>query len=185
MNAVLEDMRIKAQSTTTDDWKPDYTLNKNASLMKIGRLVRDAFDYFHDEDDEEKDSARDCLFSLLEELFPGAVRVAPVNFVNTTEEITTPKAKPLVTGGISRIKTGLGENDVECIEGLLMKAATVHMVLNAFDTYSEQIAACGGQEEEHNVPPDTWAIRSAFESIMDISKTLKCARWGHRLASLC
>lgn len=189
MNAVLENMRIKEQSGTTDNWTPDYTLNRNASLEKIGKLVNSAFDYFHDEDDEYKDGTRDCLFSLLEELFPGAVRTIDHPESNdkggNSEEITSPKIKPLITGGISRIKTGPGEDDVESVEGMLMKLATVHLTLSALCNYSEAIAANDGMEGEYTVPVDRWAVQATFEYLNDIKHTLKCARFGHQLGPMC
>lgn len=65
---------------TTDNWTPDYTPNRFASIEKIGQMVQEAFDAFHDEEDLDNETLRDHLFSLLEYIYPGASRVVPHEF---------------------------------------------------------------------------------------------------------
>lgn len=60
-----------------EGWTPDYTLNTSVDLNEIGELVRDAFNYFHDEgrDTPYQDCLRDVLFDLHDKLYPGSSRI--------------------------------------------------------------------------------------------------------------
>jgi len=92
--------------------------------------------------------------------------------------MTAPEAQ-----GICFFKTGPGEDEGIAVEDMLMKLATIEMVLNAFCTYANQIGADDGQEEEYNQPPDSWAIAAACTDLARVSHAIKCGCWGYKAAS--
>lgn len=81
---------------------------------------------------------------------------------------------------VTSIQTG--EAQEVPIEDLLMKLATVELVVEALDRYVEGIAAHDGQQTGNNMPPDPWVMAATYKNIVEVSHAIKCACWGHEVA---
>lgn len=76
------------------------------------------------------------------------------------------------------------ENDIVCIENLLMKLALAELVIMEMERYIEATEQNGGKRPDYIYAPDPWALAGMSNNIMEASHALKCACWGHEAASM-
>jgi hypothetical protein len=85
---------------------------------------------------------------------------------------------------IASIKTGPGENDIVCIENLLMKLAMAATVIEDMERYIEMTEQFDGVRPDDTEAPDSWALIGMRSAIGEVAHALKCGGWGFQTAHL-
>lgn len=72
------------------------------------------------------------------------------------------------------------ERDVVGTETLLMKLASIELVLAAYDRFVADIDDNGGVVRDANTPPDEWAVIGARQALAEVTHALECGCFGYQ-----
>jgi hypothetical protein len=78
----------------------------------------------------------------------------------------------------------IGPDKEISVDELLMKLASIELLLDAYATYSLNIAKDGFIQEDYNTSPESWAEIGAKQNLSEVSHALKCGCWGYQRAML-